>query len=95
MTDLNYPSLIAQLGISGIFLFIAWQLYKDNKTSAREHEQRMTEKDSQIAKLNADLLSAYKENTTTNIQLKDNVKENTTLTQKLYEAIITQNVKRQ
>jgi hypothetical protein len=86
MTELDYPSLIAQLGISGIFLFIAFQLYKDNKMTIKE-------KDCKIEDLNNKLLEAFKSNTETNTKLNDSIDENTTLTHKMYEAIISRNGK--
>lgn len=84
MTDLNLTSLIAQIGISGIFLWIAWQLYKDNKETVKT-------KDEELKQLNQKVLDAFNAHTEASTKLKESLEDNNTLTQKMFEVIISKN----
>jgi hypothetical protein len=81
--DLVY-NLLAQLGGSATFLVIAWFLYKDQKKTIES-------KDKELKELNGKVLEAFNENTKSNVELRGEIKESRSLTQKVYDEILRGN----
>ena len=88
-------NLVVQGGFAGIFVLGTLLVYKDGRKRDEMSDQRIKEKDDYIRDINAQVLTAFKENATANTKLSVSLEENTkvmrTLNGRLYDAIVRKN----
>ena len=70
-------TVITQLGVSGIFVWLYTRI-----------EKRIVDKDHRIIDMTDDLNDAYKKNTQASVKLEETIGKSTILTQKVYEELL-------
>jgi len=84
METVDIIKAVLDLGFSGVLLYFLLQVWSDRKTVVKE-------KDDRIKDLSDTMIRVVVENTKTQVELRESIKENTkateTLTSRVYEAL--------
>lgn len=91
MDETTVIKTIADLGTSAILLYFIYELWKDKRDKDSQVRETIKEKDAHIEMINQRILDVVKENTKSQVELRESIKANTessnTLTSKIYDLL--------